>query len=177
MNKDYENLNDYRDYLEKYINKIQQLDKQKLKNWDYDPDDDFFPDKQKYMPEFGNVELDKYCLNNRHYSKYIKKKQGNLYSDHRDSVHKKIKPTNVKKDQQSQPVTAVQYRFEVGDLVRGNSNHPDWPEAQLELLGGIIISTEDPREDGGDWSVPFYQVLWPGGVFETVGQDWIEMYV
>jgi len=156
----------YKDSLEKYVNDYQQLDKQKLKHWDYD--DDFFPDKQKYMPEFGDVDLDKY------YSKYIKKND-NLYTDYWDTVHKKIKPPNVKKDQQNQGV--VPHQFKVTDLVRGTINHPGWAEGRLNLFGGIIISTESPTSDGGDWSVPFYQVLWPNGVVETVGQDWIEMYV
>ena len=157
-------------YLEKYINDYQQLDKQKLSQWD-DDYKNFFPDKQKYMPEFGDIDLDKY------YSKYIKKQNLDSLYDPPDEIVKK----EIKKDQQNQGVTP--HQFKVGDLVRANANHPgldnnhpDWSEARLNLLGGIIISAEDLC-DGGVWSVPFYQVLWPNGVVETVAHNWIESYV
>ncbi|MAG25658.1 hypothetical protein CMI47_08780 [Candidatus Pacearchaeota archaeon] len=159
----------------KKLNIIKQLEgKKQLKYWDL-KHKDLFPDKQKHTIKFGDVDLDKYCLNNRSYSKYIKKKDS-LYGDYWDSVGKELKSPDIKKDEWYQRV-AVQHQFKVGDLVRGNNNHPAWPKDQLELFGGIIISTEGPTSDGGDWSVPFYQVLWPNGVLETVGQDWIELYV
>jgi hypothetical protein len=172
MNKDYEDLNDYRDSLEKYINDYNQLDKQKFKKHNYDDDlfERFFPDK--YQDEY-----------NKYINKHLDaKKWDNLYNNHPDKGPQKGAPLDIKKDQWYQGVTP--HQFKVGDLVRANANypgldnnHPDWSEARLNLLGGIIISTESPTADGGDWSVSFYLVLWPSGAVDEVSQDWIELYV
>ena len=157
----------YKDSLEKYINDYQQLDKQKLKHWDYDADDydDFFPDKQKYMPEFGDIDLDKY------YSKYTKQKD-NLYSDYWDSVHKEIKSPNNKKDEWYQ---GVNKRFNRGDLVQAATAHPGSADYEGQLLGGIVICTDAQGPSWGEWSRPFYKVLWPNGLVEDCPDDWLDI--
>jgi len=132
-----------------------------------------FNDKYKNL-YINNLELDKLESKRRaltkKLNKYIIDDIDKLKKPDYDSKYK------IKKDEWYQRV-AVRHQFKVGDLVRGNNNHPAWPKDQLELFGGIIISTDGPTSDGGDWSVPFYQVLWPNGALETVGQDWIELYV
>jgi hypothetical protein len=137
-----------------------------------------FDDKYKFKdnPYLKKMELNKLESKRRSLTKKL-----NKYIIDDIGIDKLKKPDydskyKIKKDEWCQRV-AVQRQFKVGDLVRGNNNHPAWPKDQLELFGGIIISTDGPTSDGGDWSVPFYQVLWPNGVLETVGQDWIEQYV
>ena len=143
-------------YFEKYINDINQLeDKQKLKYWDL-KHEVLKPDKQKYTIKFGDVDLDKY------YSKYTKMKD-NLYSDHLDSVHKK--------DEWYQ---GVDKRFSRGDLVQASTTHPGSVDYQGQLLGGIVICTDAQGPSWGEWSRPFYKVLWPNGLVEDCPDDWIE---
>ena len=158
-------------YLEKYINDINQLEgKKKLKYWDL-KHKDLFSDKQKHTIKFGDVDLDKYCLNNRYYSKYVKK-QDNLYSDYWDSVHKEDKSPNIKKDEWYQ---GVNKRFNRGDLVQATTAHPGSVDYQGQLLGGIVICTDAQGPSWGEWSRPFYKVLWPNGLVEDCPDDWLDI--